>query len=168
MATADSLSHFEQYEVSFGAGGVALLPFEEIGSAQNGYAYLNNGVNLCGMKDGDWRKEWVVIGHDTLTGDPIFIDSAVKEFPVYTAPHGDGIWVPVLISILYTGFRRILLRLKHLSLGREHPVGLSENPMTLKEYNEFVRFARIAGGLDDLFFWELLVADEEAGIEPEI
>jgi hypothetical protein len=168
MVDVDSLPSLDPIEVSFGAGGIALIDRNELEAAQRGYSFREAPADLCGVKDGDWREEWIVIGHTTDLGDPIFIDAAKKDFPVYTAAHGTGAWAPELVSRTYSGFRQIMVLFEEVALSREHPVGLSDNPMTIAEYKIFVEQAQEIGQLDDPFFWALIVADEEAGIGPEI
>lgn len=163
-----NLPEIEELSVSFNCGGIDLLVKEAIGEAQVGYSFLEGGEDLCGTDEGEWKTEWIVIGNDTLQGDPIFIDSTKVGFPVYTAPHGEGEWNPELISESYRGFFAILLELKKLAIGREHPVGLENKPMTQKEYDNFIDHCRQKGSIKETFYWELFVSDEESGIGPEI
>lgn len=163
-----NIPEFEEQSISFGFGGIDLLANDDINEAQVGYSSLEDGEDLCGTEDGDWKTEWLVIGNDSLQGDPIFIDSVVEGFPVYAVPHGEGEWNPELISQSYSGFINIILELKKLAVGREHPVGLGNKPMTRDEYYKFVAYCRQEGSITETLFWEILVSDEEAGIEPGI
>jgi len=154
--------------VSIGYTGIELVDEKDLDKNQVGYSNLPNGESLIGKENGDWKKDWVVIGYETGCGDPIFIDTSDPNFPVYTALHGEGNWNPNLISSTYHGFLQIIEKLKILATDREYPTKMEEKPMTQKEYDEFILFASDRGGLESAFFWELLVSDDNAGIGPEI
>lgn len=157
----------EKQEVTFGYTGIELVPQQKLSEAQVGYSSDKNGEYCCGISEGDWRREWIVIGRELSCGDPIFIDSNAPDIPVYTAVHGVGGWHPNLISKSYSGFMEILKNFKSVAKGREFPTALESNPMTQTEFDSFLEFARTKGELEDTFFWGLMVADEESGIEPE-
>ena len=59
---------------------------------------------MSGIREGEWKKTWVVIANEDLNGDPIFIDLDDSRLPVYTAPHGAGHWEPVLLASSFSGF----------------------------------------------------------------
>ena len=54
---------------SLGYTTVHLHPVAELPAAQQGYGIVPEGV------DTDWLPEWLVIGYEDCTGDPIFIDT---------------------------------------------------------------------------------------------
>jgi hypothetical protein len=116
-------------EVSFGYGGVGLFKINEIEDRQVGYARSADGDSLCSGEPGAWLPEWIAIGIETLCGDPIFINSAITSLPVFTAAHGEGSWAPALVASSLEGFDAALRRLRHLAIGREHPVALEKNPL---------------------------------------
>ena len=155
----------DKYELSFGYGGICLYASYEIENAQIGYATDLDHGNLCTGTPGSWRSNWIVVGRETCNGDPIFIATSSPNTSVFTAMHGAGAWEPELISKSFLGFMEIVNRLETLSTGREHPVALESKPMTQKEYDEFLQFARKEGELASTVFWALIAADEEAGIE---
>jgi hypothetical protein len=68
--------------VSIGYASIHLAPAAELKAAQQGYSIVPEGDET------DWRDEWVVIGYEGMCGDPIFIDTDVDDYPVYTAAHG--------------------------------------------------------------------------------
>lgn len=77
-------------EVSFGCGGIEFFSMDEIESLQVGYSFKPDGSSLCTGQQGAWRPAWIVIGHETACGDPIFIDTEDVGLPVFTAMHGVG------------------------------------------------------------------------------
>ena len=114
----------EKQEVTFGYTGIELFPYRKLEEAQIGYSIHPNGEDLCGISEGDWKREWIVIGQEISCGDPIFVDSSVPNVPVYTAIHGTGTWEPTLISKSYLGFIEILKELRTVATGREFPTAL--------------------------------------------
>lgn len=140
-----------------GYGGIEMVGADDLGEAQFGYSVADDGTDLTGTNDGDWMRQWVVIGEEVMCGDPVFVDTEKPGFPVYTAMHGEGSWDPTLISETYLGFVSILDRLALLAKGREHPAGLIKKPLTLEEIEAFVAFASKAGRLEDPGFWESLL-----------
>ena len=163
-----NLPTLEKKCISIGYSDIDLVDDEEIEEIQIGYSVHSDGRSLVGKKDGDWMKDWIVIGRETLSADPIFIDTGNHDFPVYTATHGQGSWEPDSVSSTYAGFLKILRKLEQLAIGRDSPVALEEKPMTQEEYDGFIAFASDAGELEDTYFWASLISDEEAGIGPEI
>ncbi|WP_114695827.1 hypothetical protein [Motiliproteus coralliicola] len=161
-------SKFKSMDVSFGYTGIKLFDPSELDKAQLGYSVHPNGEPLTGMEQGDWQESWVVIGHITDCGDPIFVDISTDDLVVFTATHGRGFWVAELISSSYYSFLAVMDKFLKLSQDRSFPVELENNPMTRAEYDEFVSFVSDTAKISDTFFWELLVSDEESGIGPEI
>jgi hypothetical protein len=93
--------------VDYGVGGIELYPVQELESAQVGYSLDPNGRSLVGDGKGYWHKEWLVIGHETACGDPIFV-SKDHPYPVFTAIHGQGEWDPTLVAPSVEQFWRCL------------------------------------------------------------
>ena len=162
------LSRFKKQEVSFGYTGIKLFAPEEINEAQLGYSVHPNGESLVGNEDGDWQSTWIVIGHTTDLGDPIFVDTCTEHLPVFIAMHGQGCWESQIISHSYQAFLKVMAQFSELSFGREYPTKLEGKPMTQQEYDDFISYVRDTAEIQDPYFWELLVSDEEAGIGPEI
>lgn len=67
---------------------------DELGRLQLGHRVHPNGRDLTGRKDGDWLPTWIVIANDEDAGDPLFVDVADDDLPVYTSMHGQGYWEP--------------------------------------------------------------------------
>lgn len=95
-------------QISIGMSGLALFEINQLEDEQIGYSIDPQGVDLTGNSDGDWKKEWIVIGYDTLLGDPIFIDTQTDEYPVFTAMHGAGDWNPTPVSPSLSTFLKTL------------------------------------------------------------
>ena len=163
-----NLPPLRKKEVTIGYSGIELVSRTELEDHQLGYSVTDDGKSLIGNEIGDWKAGWIVIGHETNCGDPIFIDSDHPKFPVYTAMHGAGSWEPQLICPTYDAFLQVIDKLSELAIGREYPTKLEEKPMTQKEYDDFLSFVEQKAKVEDSYFWALLVSDEDAGIGPEI
>src|SRR5215831_2679360 len=87
-ATLDAMNP----KVAFGCTTIRVYRPSELAAGQIGHSITPTGVVLSGDKNGDWRKEWLVIGYDETCGDPIFIDKTEEGYPVYTAVVGKGRW----------------------------------------------------------------------------
>lgn len=158
----------EELEVSFGYSGIQLFSPKDIDKEQIGYSVDENNNSLTGIKKGDWKDTQVVIGCTIDLGDPVFIDTSSNSLPVFTAIHGRGFWEPEIISNTYEAFLNIMTKFSKISENREYPTRLEKNPITEKEYNQFIEYIKQTGQIQDAYFWELLVSDEESGIGQKI
>ena len=131
---ADFRRTFPLSGVSIGYSGISLESIAGIPAAQNGY-----GVTPAAAAT-DWKESWIVVGHETSLGDPIFIDVEIEEVPVYSAPHGEETWTPSLIAPSAGAFFTILGRLARIAKGRENPVALEKNPISEEEAAQFRAF----------------------------
>lgn len=143
-------------EVHFGAGGMRLFEPDQLAAAQIGYSITSNGQSLIDRRQGSWQPSWLVIGFDTLVGDPIFIDTSSPLLPVFTAMHGGGPWKPMLISPSLEHFFRIYKEFSRISKGRTCPVDLENNPLSVLEQSKFLELTRAAGSLESEF-WEIML-----------
>jgi hypothetical protein len=66
--------------VSLGYIATRIYDVDELEEAQIGYAVNTSGTSLIDEKPGSWQKNWVVIGYQGGSGDPIFIDSEQMVF----------------------------------------------------------------------------------------
>ncbi len=146
--------------VAIGYSEIHLVSPAEIENLQTGFSVKPDGQDRTGECEGDWLKEWTVIGYDGLIGDPIFVDSSNPQFPVYTAAHGQGHWEADLVSGTFGGFLQILERLRVLSVGRDNPVALENNPLPKEDITRFLDFASEVGDLEDTSFWELILEND--------
>jgi hypothetical protein len=140
--------------VSIGYGSVDLAPVIQLEAMQQGYSIVPAG------QETDWHAEWVVIGTDGLCGDPIFIDTSIEGYPVYTAAHGMGEWSPQLIASSFQHFVQILERLQALARGRATPVQMDEHPLSNKERDAFIDSIRRDNSDVDVTFWETICETE--------
>lgn len=125
---AEKLAALPVRSLSLGYRTIKLVEPGELDDAQSGYARTPDGESLDGDGPGAWQRSWVVIGHDDLA-DPIFVDTADADLPVYTAAHGQGDWPPHMIAESLPQFSKALRYLKPLTAGRESPVALETNPL---------------------------------------
>ncbi len=77
-------------ETSFGVATIHAFRAAQVKSGQVGYSVSPAGKYLPDDRDGDWRKEWAVIGYEDACGAPIFLDTSLAGFPVYTAIPDQG------------------------------------------------------------------------------
>lgn len=141
--------------VSFGYTTVTLHPFTALPEAQQGYGIVPEGQNT------DWRPEWVVIGDEDLTGDPLFIDTEDEGFPVHTAAHGMGAWSSRLVAISFSHLVEALQLVSRAARGRETPVALEGNPLPEAEREAVLSSIRTNNPGADLSFWEVWLAPPE-------
>jgi hypothetical protein len=125
----ETLAKLEPRHVSFGYTAVDLIAEDGIAEAQLGYSVHADGTSLVGSEPGDWKSTWLVIATEDLAGDPIFIDLTGDEFPVFTAPHGEGTWEPELLATSLQAFGKALREVQLVSIGRQNPVELENNPL---------------------------------------
>jgi hypothetical protein len=125
---------FRETIVEIGYAGLSLEPLEGIAKAQLGYGDSPSGAVR------DWKTSWIVVGHESLCGDPVFIDSEASGVPVYTAAHGEGAWKPLKVAPSSESFFEIVRKLAVLAKGRESPVKMRANPISQAERREFLSF----------------------------
>ena len=143
-------------EISFGYSGIKLLLPEEFEDGQIGYSISSDNQSLCNGEEGDWKPEWLVIGYDTLIGDPIILDTS--KATVMSAMHGEGIWEPFSIAAGLPAFALALNAIKKASIGRENPAALESNPLPDAERKKIVQSIANANGEEiNLEFWELIL-----------
>ena len=146
---AERLAAHELREVSYGFGGIELIDPADLEAAQEGYT--GEG----------WNDSWLVIGHDTLEGDPLFTDLDDPQLPVYTAMHGEGEWEPDAVATTLDGFFAALTALAAIAEGREFPVALDENPLSDDERTQFLQAVGAANPGIDLWYWEQTIATDD-------
>jgi hypothetical protein len=143
-------------EISFGYTGIKLLLPEEFEAGQTGYSISSDNQSLCSGEDGAWKPEWLVIGFDTLIGDPIILDTSNST--IMSAMHGEGVWEPFSIADGLPAFAFALNAIKKSSVGRENPVALESNPLPEAERKKIVQSIADANGEEiNLEFWELIL-----------
>jgi hypothetical protein len=100
---------------------VRLFASSELIGEQSGFALNEDGTPKATIKDGEWRKTWIVIARSTLLGDPYFLDvsklDAEGDCPVLTAMNGAGRWEPRLCGSSFAQFVRILAAGMELARG---------------------------------------------------
>ena len=154
---------YEQYlmqlpaEVAFGYSSVSICRPSELRERQVGFSIHPDGTNLCGDGDGDWLRNWLVIGFEGECGDPIFIDKAAPGYPVYTVGHGEGRWDLKPIAVSLDGLRAALAAVTKAAEGRETPVALEQRPISAEERDAILAQIQQHNPGIDLFFWALMM-----------
>lgn len=140
-------------EVFFGNHGLNIIQSSQIDEMQLGYSIHPDGSDLCGTNEGDWLREWIVIGNDTEVGDPFFVDSSDNDLPVYTAMHGMGTWEPELVSNSLKSFIEALQYLKSLTNQTYSLIDPDDDTITDEEKLNSIqeKIVRICGADE---FWE--------------
>jgi hypothetical protein len=146
------------HEVSFGYSGLTLYAPSELDAGQIGYSRSVEGESFCDGEPGAWKAEWIVIGHDTLLGDPLILDIASHNMPVMTSAHGEGSWAPRVIAASLAAFAFGLETVHRLSAGRQDPVQLEQNPLPEKEREQALQEIQKNNNAEiDLEFWSLIL-----------
>ncbi|MGH7719327.1 MAG: hypothetical protein ACREON_10845, partial [Gemmatimonadaceae bacterium] len=140
--------------LTLGFRAVSLADPDGLAEAQIGYSISAGGDDLTGTAPGDWRPSWLVIGHEDETGDPLFVDTTSGDWPVYTAAHGDGTWLPERIADGILSFCRALHLLRYVAPGRETPVALETNPVPESEQRRILSRIEDENPYSSLDFWE--------------
>ncbi|WKE67103.1 hypothetical protein PVT67_07670 [Gallaecimonas kandeliae] len=117
-------------EVYFGANGFSIADENSINDLQLGFSLHPDGTDLTGSNEGDWKKGWIVIGTDTVVGDPFFVDTNQPLLPVYTSMHGMGEWSAELVSASLPSFLETLSYLSCLSKQESARIDPDENTIT--------------------------------------
>lgn len=148
--------------ISLGYNGVELFPLESLESGQVGYSVHPSGRSLCDGSEGALQEHWLVIGIESLCGDPLILDTNDRDLRVLYGIHGQGKWEPITVALSLDGFLAALRELKRLTVGRENPVSLEANPVGAAEKSEFLaRIAEINGTNEAVTqFWELILENE--------
>jgi hypothetical protein len=146
-------------EVSVGFGGVEIFAATKLVTEQVGYSVSPAGEDLCGQGRWDWRKSWVVIGRETLCGDPVFVDTADASLPVYTAMHGMGEWKPDRICDSFTALAATLEEVAKRAKGRADS-DLEERPLSSAEQRQLIKRLKTISPDSAPDFWIDLFAVE--------
>lgn len=144
--------------VEYGGLGVHIAKPENLSREQVGFLVSSCGESLAGVRPGDWRPEWMVIGHNTWCGDPIFTS---RESPhlVFTAMHGEGSCTPKLVAPTIGLFGQCLKLFKQFAARRSSPADLEANPPTLQEQSQFLQQINglTDGDKEPAEFWAVLI-----------
>ena len=146
-------------DISLGYSEINVFKLENIEKEQIGYSVTENGKSLTGRKNGDWKKNWIVIATDNMD-DPIFVDIEKQNLPVFIAEHGNGEWEENYIAISIENFSRILNDLKKLSVKRENPVQIEKNPISEVELEMFLSKTKDENKGIDLEYWEIFLEND--------
>jgi len=143
-------------DVSFGYESIELFKMlEEVEKGQLGFSIGAKGEDLTGLDDGDWKKEWCVIGRSSLMGDPIFTDLSNLDYPIYTAAVGSGEWKPKLISLSFIKFMEALKLMEAYSSSIDN-VPLDENESYSKSdaHKVLMEIIKLNDNKISVAFWE--------------
>ncbi|MES0488559.1 MAG: hypothetical protein ABUK01_01105 [Leptospirales bacterium] len=156
MNYIDLLDEAKVKKTEIGYEGFELFQSDIIDEEQAGYSFDLDGNDLTGEEDGKWRKEWIVVGRDTSLGDPLLIDTSKKEFPLYTAVHGEESWDPVLLSPSLERFLKSLEILRKLET-EFHRVKETKDVAAFESMRglSLIEILRLNEGCDDSFWEEM-------------
>jgi hypothetical protein len=151
--------------VKCGVGGIELFDVSDLEARLRGYSHDGKGRSLVGDGPGDWLSEWIVIGHETACGDPIFLTKNPPH-PVFTAMHGAGAWSPRTVAPSLERFWECLEIFKRFAVGRSNPVELEANLPDDEEIRAYLmQWSRLCDGdLAAVEFWGI---QAEIGMEDE-
>jgi hypothetical protein len=151
-----ALLHFDT--IKYGVGGIQLFRPDQVPRGQVGSSVRSDGESLVGRGPSDWRPEWIVIGHETACGDPIFA-SLEAPYPVFNAMHGQGYWNPKLVAPSIDAFAQCLTAFQGFAARRGNPVESDGNPPTPEQQAQFLTVIRSLtnGDQDALGFWAVQI-----------
>lgn len=147
-------------EISIGYSTLFLFKRSEFEDGQIGFAVDPSGKSITGNADGDWKPSWYVIGYDGSVGDPLFVDIAESDYPVYTAMIGMGQWERKQIAKNLQQFIESLELLSAIAVGRETPVLLEQNPISEVDKSRILNKIRDNNPDADIEFWSLLFEND--------
>lgn len=147
------LADAEPRQVSVGYTDLYLSGPDELEAEQLGFARDSNGKDLTGRLPGQWRPEWIVIGHEDKLGDPIFIDLLEPGYPVYTAMHDALSYGPMLLASSFQTFMQGLRAVAAYASDRSSPVELEANPLSEADRAALIGNLECLGPNADLDFW---------------
>jgi hypothetical protein len=152
--------------IDYGVGGVELLQPEDLPEGQIGFAVASDGESLVGANPGDWLAEWLVIGHETACGDPIFA-SQTSPHRVFTAMHGEGSWEPKLVAASLEIFGDCLEAFRRFANRKNSPVELEVNPPSEQKQAQFLKEIRQLTSEDPeaWAFWAVQIDVDPEGYE---
>jgi len=155
---ADWRAAFDIDVVEYEGIGIKLYRSSEVPERQLGFAVASDGRSLMGSAPGDWRSEWVVIGHDTGCGDPVFA-SDIAPHPVFSAMHGQGYWEAKLVAPSLDAFAQCFRAFQQFAALRSTPDEVGANPPRPKEQAQFLTVIRSLTDDDNaaLGFWAVRI-----------
>ena len=142
-----------QADLYIGYNEIVFFKAQNIAELQKGYSCDNTGKSLTDYSTGSWNEKWIVMATDQL-GDPIFVDSSTRQFTVYNAAHGEGVWEPHVISDSLFEFKEIIGLLRKISIGRTNPVEIEENQINDKDEANFLGYINKKNPNTELWYWE--------------
>jgi len=151
-------------EAFFGSHGFNIADEASIEELQIGYGIHPDGSDLSGSNEGDWQKNWVVIGTDTEVGDPFFVDTNEPLLPVYTAMHGMGEWDYEEVSTSLSLFLDVLIYLNSVSNQSFARINPDENTITDSEKLSDIenKLSRLSGKKD---YWKNFIEQHNEWVE---
>jgi hypothetical protein len=145
------LNHTSSIDIGF--GGFTFYQPDDLLKAQVGYSIDSRKNSILRGIEGEWKKEWIVIGLDDLVGDPIFVDTTTSSFVVMTSEPSTE-WNPYPIADSLENFSTILTHLASLSVNRSTPEEWDKNPLQDNEKKEFLTVISIANPDSEIEYWE--------------
>jgi len=112
-------------------------------------------INAQAMKR-NLKDNWYVIGYEDLCSDIIVIDASDESFPVYIAAYDENSWDLDLIAASFLNFIEALQLIKNISVGRENPIKLKENPIPREEKMVLLNDIYSINGIENSFWVDLL------------
>ena len=162
MTEIEKIKYFLQEidDISIGFSEINFFTADNLDKEQVGYSFDPNGNSLITGQSGDWKDGWIVVGNDDL-GDPLFIDSFDSNLPVFTSQHGQGVWDAKLIANSLDKFKVILVDLRKLSVERESPSEIEENPISKTDLDRFFNKIKSDNSGLDILWWEVFLENDD-------
>lgn len=107
-------------------------------------------------KSRGWERNWIVIGVDYM-GDFFFVDTESPNLPVFISGNENVEWKKYEIATSLENFSRILSDLKKISLNRENPNLINQNPISESELEQFFLKIKSENNRVDIEYWEVFL-----------
>lgn len=150
-----SVSH-----VSIGYKGIHFFEAEHVTDEQVGYSVTMDGLSLVTGKRGDWKEEWLAIGYEEDSDEPVFVNMKTAALKVSSAQHGEDGWDPFYIADSLDNLRNIVQLLQTVSGGRANPEELEGNPISDEERQKVLQEIKRQNPQSEPWFWELFLEND--------
>lgn len=136
------LNSINFHEISIGYTTITIYPSDSLEDMQT------TGIDHL-------TDNFIVFGDEDVCGDLLCIDTSNGSLPVYLVPLDNEI-DPECISISFDNFINILHLLKDISIGRDNPVKLEENPVPKNIEKNFLNYIIMQNPDCEIKYWEEL------------
>lgn len=145
---------------TIGYKGIDFLMTDEVEAEQDIFTKDSHGRTLITGKRGDWKEEWLVIGYEDLSGNPIFVNTKSPVLRVSSAQTDDYGWDPFYIAESIDNLKGIVELLQTVAQGRADENELEANPISDEERQRILDEIKKQNPNVDMWFWAGFLENE--------